>query len=112
MIEYKGYIAEPRYDSEDKCFSGTVLNISDIVHFEGCTVEELEQAFQDSVDEYLDYCEAEGREPEKPFSGRFLVRISPDLHRRITAAARKHGKSLNAYVEETLEQRDEVVTAS
>ena len=104
MMEYKGYLADPKYYPEDGCFSGVVLNISDTIHFEGKTVEDLDQAFRDSVEDYLEMCREDGVEPKKPFSGKFLVRISPELHRRATLSARHAGMSLNAFVAKALEK--------
>ena len=63
----------------------------------------MKQAFEDSVDDYLEFCASRGEEPEKPFSGKFLVRVTPEMHRQIMAEARRHGKSLNAYVVEKLQ---------
>ena len=70
--------------------------------FQGRSVEELKQSFRDSVDDYLAYCEERGDTPDRPFSGRLLLRLSPDLHRNLYVAARKAGKSLNAWIVEHL----------
>ncbi|MNX74083.1 HicB family protein [compost metagenome] len=102
MKPYKGYEAVIDFDDEDGLFYGEVLNIRDVVTFQGTTVEELRQAFRDSVDDYLEFCAAEGKDPDKPFSGQFLVRTSPDVHRQIATAAQRAGKSLNAWVSENL----------
>ena len=69
-----------------------------MITFQGSSVSELIQAFEDSVDDYLEFCAARGEEPEKPFSGKLLVRMPPYLHRRIMAEARRQGQSLNAYI--------------
>ena len=106
MIQYKGYYAEPRYEPSDKCFGGAPLGIQDVICFEGATPDELEQSFHDAVNDYLDMCEEAGRKPQKPYSGKFMVRIPPELHRRTVAAAQKTGKSLNAFVGQALEQAD------
>ena len=66
-------------------------------------MEELKQAFENSVDDYLEFCRSRGEDPEKPFSGKFLVRVPPEVHRQIMAEARRQGKSLNAYVLEKLQ---------
>ncbi len=102
MIAYKGYFAEPVYDPEDKTFSGIVLNTNTVLHFEGRTPEKLEKAFRDTIDDYLAWCEEEGKTPEKPFSGKFLVRIPPELHGCAVAAARRSQQSLNAFVADAL----------
>jgi len=104
MMEYKGYPATVRFDDRADTFHGEVMNIRDVVTFQGRTVKELRQAFRDSVDDYLDFCAQRGEEPARPFSGRFVVRANPELHRRIALAAAKEGMSLNAWVLERLSQ--------
>jgi len=92
-------------DEEAGLFHGEVINTRDVITFQGRTVRQLKKAFADSVDDYLEYCAARGEEPEKPFSGKFLVRVPPEMHREIMAEARQQGKSLNAYVSEKLQRR-------
>jgi len=101
-FEYKGYFGQFRYEPGDEAFHGVVVGLRDVIHFQGTCVAELRESFQDSVDDYLKWCEEEGSEPEKPFTGRFIVRISPDLHRRISLKAKLGGVSLNQWVAETL----------
>ena len=98
MMEYKGYFAKAEFDDEANIFCGEVINLRDVITFEGETVKELNQAFQDSVDDYLDFCAERGEDPEKPYSGKFVVRVEPELHKNITIEARKTGKSLNVWV--------------
>ncbi len=105
MMEYKGYIGVVEYDDEAKILHGEVANIRDVITFQAKSVDELEQAFRDSIDDYLAFCKEEGEEPDKPFSGKFMVRISPEEHRLIATAAKISGKSLNAWVSENI-QRD------
>jgi hypothetical protein len=64
----------------------------------------LRQAFRDSIDDYLAFCEARGEEPEKPFSGKFVTRISPALHRKITLLAHRSRQSVNAWIAKQLER--------
>lgn len=104
MMEYKGYYAKIEFDEESNIFHGEVINISDIVTFEGTSVDELKQAFQDSIDDYLDLCAKRGEDPVKPYSGRFLVRTNPELHKSIAIEAKAEGKSLNALVNEILSE--------
>ncbi len=92
-------------DEEAGLFHGEVINTRDVITFQGRTVRQLKKAFADSVDDYLEFCAARGEDPEKPFSGKFLVRVSPEMHREIMADARRQGKSLNAYVSEKLRPR-------
>lgn len=102
MMEYKGYYARVEFDEESNIFHGEVINISDVVTFEGTSVDELKQAFQDSVDDYLDFCAERGEDPVKPYSGKFVVRTNPELHKSIAIEAKAEGKSLNALVNEIL----------
>ena len=105
MMEYKGYIGKVEFDDDDGIFYGEVINLRDVVTFEGESVQELRQAFHDSVDDYLAFCAQRGEEPEKPFSGTFTVRVPPDLHRDISLQARLAHQSLNNWVSETLHDR-------
>ncbi|HSW36152.1 MAG TPA: type II toxin-antitoxin system HicB family antitoxin [Candidatus Limnocylindrales bacterium] len=102
MMEYKGYYSKVAFDEDAYIFHGQVINIKDVITFEGITVDELKQAFQDSVDDYLEFCSERGEDPDKPYSGRFVVRIDPELHKSIAIEARGRGKSLNALVNEIL----------
>jgi predicted HicB family RNase H-like nuclease len=104
MIEYKGYVGLIEYDDEAGIFHGEVINTRDVVTFQGVSVASLRKAMQESVEDYIAFCAGRGEKPEKPFSGRFVTRISPDLHRRVNLAAAISGKSLNAWVSEQLER--------
>ena len=103
-MKYKGYEAKIEYDDEDRLFVGRVINTKDVIAFDGTSVEELEQSFQVVIEEYLEDCQAMGKEPDKPFSGRFNLRISPELHRKIALLANKQNVSLNTFVEQILEK--------
>jgi predicted HicB family RNase H-like nuclease len=109
-MEYKGYFARVEFDEDADLFHGEVLNLRDVITFEGETVEELRQAFYDSVDDYLEFCAEKGEEPEKPYSGKFVVRVEPELHKRIAIEARKRGMSLNSLVGEALSKTVEETT--
>jgi len=102
MMEYKGYMGKVEFDDEAAIFHGEVINTRDVVTFQGESVKELKKAFRDSVDDYLAFCAERGEEPDKPFSGQFVARISPELHRKVNLAARASGKSLNTWVTEQL----------
>ncbi|MEI2609646.1 MAG: type II toxin-antitoxin system HicB family antitoxin [Candidatus Promineifilaceae bacterium] len=104
MMEYKGYVATVEFDDEADIFHGEVINLRDVITFQGKSVDELRQAFKDSVEDYLDFCASRNEEPEKPFSGKFSVRLDPALHRQIALQARKARKSLNSWIVDTLEQ--------
>jgi len=103
MMEYHGYIGKVVFDDEASIFHGEVINTRDVITFQGKSVAELKKAFRESVDDYLEFCAKRGEEPDKPFSGQFVTRVSPDLHRRASVAANVAGKSLNAWVAEQLQ---------
>ncbi|TVS16413.1 MAG: type II toxin-antitoxin system HicB family antitoxin [Planctomycetaceae bacterium] len=114
-MEYKGYIGKVDFDDEAGIFHGEVVNIRDVITFQGQSVAELKKAFRDSVDDYLAFCSERGEDPDRPFSGQFVTRISPELHRQVNLAAAVSGKSLNAWVAEQLQagvQRVGVVKAT
>lgn len=103
MMEYKGYIGKVEFDDEASIFHGEVVNTRDVITFQGESVAELKQAFRESVDDYLAFCLERGEAPDKPFSGQFVTRIPPELHRQVNVAAMRSGKSLNAWVSEQLQ---------
>ena len=102
MMEYKGYVGKVEFDDQAGIFHGEVLNLRDVVTFQGKTVVELRKAFHESIDDYLEFCAERGEEPEKPFSGRFVVRVDPMLHKSIASQARLADKSLNSWVQDVL----------
>ena len=101
-MNYKGYEAVVEYDDEAEIFHGQVINARDVITFQATTVEDLKREFAFSVDEYLRWCEEEGREPEKPFSGKLLVRLTPEEHRRVYMEAMRHKQSINQYIKNRL----------
>jgi predicted HicB family RNase H-like nuclease len=103
MMEYKGYIGKVEIDEEAGILHGEVINIRDVVTFEGRTVEELQQAFRDSVEDYLAFCAQRGETAEKPFSGKFVIRLPVELHRKAYIRAKLAEKSLNSWVAEVIE---------
>lgn len=102
-MTYKGYTGIVEFDDQARIFHGEVIGLHDIITFQGSSVEELEKAMADSVDFYLDWCKERGKEPDKPFSGKFTVRTSPELHSRAAVAAARIGLSLNKYIEKAIE---------
>lgn len=107
MMEYKGYVGQVEFDDEANIFHGEVINLRDVVTFQGSSVLELRKAFEDSVDDYLDFCEERGESPDKPYSGKFMLRVEPELHKLLAIRARKERKSLNALIHDTLAQAAE-----
>ncbi|MGD0022877.1 MAG: type II toxin-antitoxin system HicB family antitoxin [Smithellaceae bacterium] len=102
MMEYKGYIGTVEYDDKAKIFHGDVINTRDVIIFQGKSVNEIEKAFKESIDDYIKWCEEDGVMPEKPYSGRFNLRLSPDLHREVAIIAKKLKISINSFVERAL----------
>ncbi len=64
-MNYKSYHGHFNYDEEAKIFHGEVSDLRDVITFQGTSLEELEQAFKDSIDDYLDFCKKLGKTPEK-----------------------------------------------
>lgn len=104
MMKYKGYEATVEFDAQDRLFFGRVMGTRDVIGFDGQTVDELEQSFRAAIDEYLEDCERVGKDPDRPCSGRFNLRISPELHRKAVHQAQREGISLNALVERALSE--------
>jgi predicted HicB family RNase H-like nuclease len=101
-MTYKGYEGVVTFDEDAGLFTGEVINTRDVITFQGSSVKELTKAFKDSVDDYLEFCAARNEDPEKPFSGTLSLRLPPQVHRQLALEARRHGKSLNAYLIEQL----------
>ena len=103
-MNYKGYTGHVEYDDAAEIFHGEVLDLKDVITFQGKSVEEIEQAFRDSIDDYLVFCEKRGEKPDKPFSGRLMLRLPPSLHRKVYVSAIREGKSLNQWISERLKR--------
>lgn len=101
---YRGYSARIEFDEADRIFVGHVAGIRDIVGFHGTSVGELEAAFRDAVEGYLAHCAKQGLTPNKPFSGRLLLRLPPEVHAQASLAAQTAGVSLNQWAANMLEQ--------
>jgi predicted HicB family RNase H-like nuclease len=104
VVTYRGYSARVEFDAEDEIFTGRLAGIRDSVGFHADTVADLKLAFHEAVDDYLATCARIGKEPQKPYSGKMMFRVDPDLHRRAAIAAELSGKSLNQWAEEALER--------
>lgn len=102
-MSFKGYTARVEYDERDNIFVGRILGIRGIISFHGETVGELRSAFERAVKEYLADCRNEGVAPEKPASGKLLLRVPPEVHGRALVAAQAAGKSLNQWATELLQ---------
>ena len=103
-MTYKGYFAKINFDERDGIFWGKVIGIKDSITFEGETVAQLTEDFHSAINHYLADCKQNGRIPDKPYSGKLTLRVSPGIHAEIAAAATHAGKSLNKWVADTLNQ--------
>jgi len=110
-MTYKGYTGIVEFDEEAHIFHGEVVGLKDVITFQGTSVDELEKAMIDSIEFYLSWCEERGKEPEKPYSGKMMVRTSPEVHSRAAVAAARIGLSLNKYIEKAIEDETRKVLA-
>lgn len=106
-MSYNGYQARVEFDPQDRLFVGHIAGIRDIVGFHGKSVAELEAAFHEAVDDYLAACKKLKQPPNRPFSGRVMLRLPPELHARASAAAELTGMSFNQWAARALEQAAE-----
>lgn len=105
MIKHKGYQAHVEFDDENEIFHGEIIGIQDVITFQGKSVAALKKAMKDSLDDYLDWCKERGKAPNKPYSGSFVLRLEPRLHRKIAIAARRSKKSMNSWVANVLAEK-------
>jgi predicted HicB family RNase H-like nuclease len=103
-MQYKGYDGSVLYDAEDRLLHGKILGIRDVVLYDGADIPKLEKNFRGAVDEYLAFCKAEGRIPNKPFKGSLNIRLSHDLHLRAARFAEEHNRKLNAIINDALQE--------
>lgn len=103
-MHHRGYSGRVEFDAEDRLFAGHIAGVRDIVGFHGAAVNELKRAFIESVDGYLAACEKLGQAPDKPFSGRVMLRLAPEVHARLSTAAQLRGLSVNQWAAQALEQ--------
>jgi predicted HicB family RNase H-like nuclease len=104
MMEYKGYVAGPIvFDEDQKLFHGEAAGLRDVVTFQARTADDLVAAFHESIDDYLEFCAADGVDPEKPYSGNVVVRMPPELHRKAALRAASEGISLNQWITRRIE---------
>lgn len=108
-LQYRGYIGRVVYDGDANLFVGEVINTQAVITFKGSTVNQLKKSFIDSIVAYLEFCKELGEDPEEPpqriYSGKFSIRISPDLHRFASERARLLDLSLNEFVTVALEKQ-------
>jgi predicted HicB family RNase H-like nuclease len=101
-LVYEGYAARIEFSSDDECFIGHIAGIKDVVGFHGETVSELKTAFEDAVNDYLETCNRVGKTPQKPYSGKLMLRIGPEIHAAVATAAELSGQSINQWASEAL----------
>ena len=104
MMKYKGYFGEVQYDSDAKIFHGEVVGLKDVITFQAKTVDGLEKAFKDSINDYLEFCKERNEEPEKTYSGKIHLRMNPELHAQLALEAAKKRISLNDLINKLLSQ--------
>lgn len=102
VLEYKGYHTKIEFDSEALVLRGKIEGIKDLVNFESTDISSVEEEFHAAVDDYLEFCEEVGKEPDKEYKGTFNIRISPDLHKKLVVVAMQNGDTLNATVEKAI----------
>jgi predicted HicB family RNase H-like nuclease len=107
-MTYQGYTARVEYDERDNLLVGRVLGVRSIISFHGETVAELRSQFEHAIENYLGDCAEQGVTPEKPASGKLLLRVPPELHGRALVAAQAAGKSLNQWAIEVLQEATNV----
>jgi len=101
-LSYRGYTGLLEVDLDAGELFGRTVGTRDIITFHGKTVDEARGSFEESVDFYLSCCQDEGKEPDRPYSGRFNVRISAEVHRGLAILAQSRGQSLNEVVSAAL----------
>jgi len=104
LMSVDGYYARIEYNSDTDLFRGEILGLSGGADFYGANPDELRREFKKSLDVFLEVCKEQGIEPRRQFSGRFNLRIPPELHEQLAMAAEAQGKSLNALAQETLQK--------
>jgi predicted HicB family RNase H-like nuclease len=105
MLEYRNYQGSVEFSADDKILFGKILFIDSLIMYHGESVSALEDAFHTAVDEYLAHCTKNKKEPNKPYSGTFNVRIGPELHRAAVRRAYQKGQTLNEFIKQSIEGR-------
>lgn len=101
-LAYQGYAARIEFSSEDECFIGHIAGIKDPVGFHGESVSELKTAFEEAVEDYLEACSKIGKTPQKPYSGKLMLRLPPEIHAAVATAAELSGQSINQWASDAL----------
>lgn len=104
-LQYKGFLGSVEFSEADGVFFGKIEGINALVNFEGESVKELTDAFHEAIEDYLVFCEEEGIEPHKSYSGALNVRLTPEIHSRVAALAKQTGLSINAFIRKAVENQ-------
>lgn len=104
MLNYKKYTGRVEYDDEAKIFHGEIIDTKDVITFQGTSVDEIEKAFRESIDDYLAFCQERGEKPDKPFSGKFVLRVPTELHHKLFIQASRSGKSINNWLVDVIKE--------
>ena len=102
ILDYRKYRARVEFDAEDGLFFGRIAGIRDGVSFHADSVPALVEAFHEALDDYIETCASLGKTPERPFSGKLMLRLDPVVHAKSVEAAELAGKSLNQWTEVVL----------
>lgn len=108
MMKYKGYYGSVHFDADDLVFYGKIEFINSLISFEGETAKEIDAAFKEAVNDYLNTCTTRAVEPEKPFKGSLNIRIGRELHEKAALLAKEIGcSSLNEFIKQALDHEIE-----
>ena len=104
ILQYKDFIGSVHFNADDEIFFGRIEGVDDLISFEGNTVSELKQAFEEAVDDYVVLCKEHGKKIEKSYKGSFNVRIAPEIHKKAKMLSIMRGISLNQFIQKAVEQ--------
>lgn len=105
VMFYKDFIGSIHFSTEDEIFFGKIEGIDDSIGFEGSSVEDLKSSFREAVEDYIELCKLNGKEPQKVYKGTFNIRISPEMHKQAVREATIKGISLNQFVESAIAEK-------
>lgn len=109
-LQYKGYTGSVEYSADDNCLFGKVLGLNrDCITYEGESIGELKEDFEGAIDQYLQSCAERGVIPSKPYSGRFVIRMTSDLHWKVAMAAAETGTTINEFINKAVVKEVESV---
>ncbi len=104
ILQYKDFIGSVHFNAEDEVFYGKIEGVSDLISFEGNSVEDLINSFREAVDDYIAICRKTHKPLHKSYRGSFNVRIPPDLHKKAAEKALSQGIPLNRLVQKAIEK--------